>query len=77
MRKGTAGGSPAGAAVVDAVYRGSVAGGGSSSAEHGIGQMHVDKRPLCKSALELDMMRGIRRLFDPEGIMNPGKVVRT
>ena len=49
--------------------------GGSISAEHGIGQL---KRPLMrgiKSALELEMMAGIKQQFDPNDILNPGKVL--
>ena len=48
--------------------------GGSISAEHGIG---LAKKPYLtgtRSAAEIDLMRGIRRVFDPNGIMNPGKV---
>ena len=48
--------------------------GGSISAEHGIG---LAKKPWLlgtRSAAEIELMRGIRRVFDPKGIMNPGKV---
>ena len=49
--------------------------GGSFSAEHGIGQVKVHEMALYKSAVELDMMRMLKRAFDPDGIMNPGKVL--
>ncbi|RYZ66860.1 MAG: FAD-binding oxidoreductase, partial [Proteobacteria bacterium] len=47
---------------------------GSISAEHGVG---LTKKPFLKftrSQSEIDMMKGIKRVFDPDNIMNPGKV---
>ncbi len=47
---------------------------GSISAEHGVG---LTKKPYLhhtRSALEIDYLRAIRRTFDPNGILNPGKV---
>ena len=49
--------------------------GGSISAEHGIGVMKRDLMPMVKSPLELELMRGLKRLFDPTGILNPGKLL--
>ncbi len=49
--------------------------GGSISAEHGVGQLKREEITRYKSALELDLMRSIKREFDPRGLMNPGKVV--
>jgi glycolate oxidase subunit GlcD len=49
--------------------------GGTITGEHGVG---VDKRgymTLVHSEVELDMLRRIRRVFDPEGLFNPGKVL--
>jgi len=48
---------------------------GSISAEHGLGVLKVDEIKRYKSALELDLMRAIKRTLDPDGIMNPGKVL--
>ena len=48
---------------------------GSISAEHGLGVLKVDEIKRYKSALELDMMRAIKKTLDPLGIMNPGKVL--
>nr|WP_116368509.1 FAD-binding oxidoreductase [Parahaliea mediterranea] len=48
--------------------------GGSVSAEHGVGLLKKDYLPYSRSALEIDLMRQIKRVFDPEGIMNPGKI---
>ena len=49
--------------------------GGSISAEHGIGQLKRDELPRYKSAVALDVMRAIKRTLDPNGILNPGKVI--
>src|SRR4051812_14962087 len=50
---------------------------GSISAEHGIGRMKVEELTHYKTKVELDLMRKIKAALDPEGIMNPGKVVLT
>jgi FAD/FMN-containing dehydrogenase len=49
--------------------------GGSFSAEHGIGLLKVKEVERHKSAIELAMMYKLKRAFDPQGIMNPGKVL--
>jgi len=49
--------------------------GGSISAEHGIGRLKREEITRYKSALEMDLMRRIKAALDPQGIMNPGKVV--
>ena len=49
--------------------------GGSISAEHGLGQLKREEITLYRSEVELEMMRAIKRTFDPQGLMNPGKVV--
>jgi FAD/FMN-containing dehydrogenase len=49
--------------------------GGSISAEHGIGRLKVGELQRYSSAVELDMMRAIKRALDPKGIMNPGKLL--
>jgi FAD/FMN-containing dehydrogenase len=59
------------AAVHDVVLRL----GGSISAEHGIGQLKRDLMETIKSPVELDLMRGVKRLLDPNGILNPGKLL--
>nr|WP_246748648.1 FAD-binding oxidoreductase [Rhizobium setariae] len=48
---------------------------GSISAEHGIGTLKRDYLPYSRSAEELDLMRRIKAALDPNGIMNPGKVL--
>ena len=49
--------------------------GGSISAEHGIGQLKRDELADVKSSVEMDLMRQIKTVLDPQGLMNPGKVV--
>ena len=48
---------------------------GSISAEHGLGQLKRDAIRNHKSALELELMRSVKQAFDPQGLMNPGKVL--
>jgi FAD/FMN-containing dehydrogenase len=49
--------------------------GGSISAEHGIGVSLRDKLTIFKDPRELALMRSIKAVFDPTGIMNPGKIL--
>ena len=48
--------------------------GGSISAEHGIGLVKRAYLDSTRSAAEIDLMRGVRKVFDPRGILNPGKL---
>ena len=49
--------------------------GGSISAEHGIGIMKRDLLPTIKDPVAMELMRAIKRTLDPNGILNPGKVL--
>lgn len=49
--------------------------GGSISAEHGIGLLKKDLLIYTRSTAEIAAMRAIKQVFDPSGIMNPGKVL--
>ena len=49
--------------------------GGSISAEHGIGVLKRDELPGVKDKVAIEVMRGIKAMLDPHGIMNPGKVL--
>jgi FAD/FMN-containing dehydrogenase len=48
--------------------------GGSISAEHGVGLVKKPYLTFTRSPAEITMMKGIKKVFDPDGIMNPGKV---
>ena len=48
--------------------------GGSFSAEHGIGQIKKDSLLKYKSAAEINMMKNIKKIFDPKNILNNGKI---
>jgi D-lactate dehydrogenase (cytochrome) len=49
--------------------------GGSISAEHGVGVMKRDILPDYKDPVAIDLMRALKRTLDPNGILNPGKVI--
>ena len=49
--------------------------GGSISAEHGIGLTKKPYLNYSRDEAELNYMRGVKRLFDPKNIMNPGKLI--
>src|SRR3954447_1454452 len=49
--------------------------GGSISAEHGIGVMKRDLLPTVKDPVAMELMRALKRTLDPNGILNPGKVL--
>ncbi|MOA63497.1 putative FAD-linked oxidoreductase [compost metagenome] len=48
--------------------------GGSVSAEHGIGLEKKKWFPISRTAVERGLMQDIKRLLDPNGILNPGKL---
>ncbi|MBT5416253.1 MAG: hydroxyacid dehydrogenase, partial [Rhodospirillaceae bacterium] len=49
--------------------------GGSISAEHGIGRLKKDELAHYAAPVELEMMRKIKAALDPQGLMNPGRVL--
>jgi FAD/FMN-containing dehydrogenase len=48
---------------------------GSIAAEHGIGLVKRDELLLYKDPVAVDLMRTLKRALDPQGILNPGKVL--
>ncbi|MGA0838407.1 MAG: FAD-binding oxidoreductase [Pseudomonadales bacterium] len=48
---------------------------GSISAEHGVGLLKRDFLPFARSTAEIALMRAMKAVFDPAGIMNPGKLL--
>lgn len=61
--------------VNEIVYDAVQAFGGSISAEHGVGELKREELQLRKSAVALTMMRQIKAALDPQGLMNPGRVL--
>jgi FAD/FMN-containing dehydrogenase len=49
--------------------------GGSISAEHGIGRLKREELVRYKHPVAVEVMRAIKQALDPNGIMNPGKVL--
>jgi FAD/FMN-containing dehydrogenase len=58
------------------VYEAVTALGGSISAEHGVGSLKVDSLPHYKDPVALALMRQVKQALDPQGLLNPGRVVR-
>jgi glycolate oxidase len=48
--------------------------GGTISGEHGIGLVQKPYMDLAFSPTGLALMQGIKQVFDPKGILNPGKI---
>jgi glycolate oxidase len=48
--------------------------GGTISGEHGIGLVQKEFMPIKYSEIHLNLMRGIKQVFDPNAILNPGKI---
>jgi glycolate oxidase len=48
--------------------------GGTLSGEHGIGYVQKPYMDIAVKPIQLDLMRGIKHVFDPNGILNPGKI---
>jgi FAD/FMN-containing dehydrogenase len=62
-------------AMHEAIYDVVLKHGGSVSAEHGIGQLKTDLLKQVKDPVALEMMRAIKTALDPNGILNPGKML--
>ena len=60
--------------LVDEIYKLSVSLGGAISGEHGIGLIRKPFLPMSRDKVQLELMKGIKRLFDPKNILNPGKI---
>lgn len=56
------------------IFKLSVSLGGTLSGEHGIGIAKRPYMPIAMSDVNLNLMRGIKKVFDPNGILNPGKI---
>jgi len=60
--------------AVDAVFQAAVGLGGSISGEHGIGTVKAGYLGLEIDAVAIAMMRRVKAAFDPDNILNPGKI---
>jgi len=50
--------------------------GGSISAEHGVGLLKREQLGFSRSEAEIALMRSLKQVFDPRGVMNPGKLLK-
>ncbi len=57
------------------VFKTAIKYGGTITAEHGTGKTRKKHMPLQFSSKEIAVMEGIKRVFDPNGILNPGNIV--
>ena len=64
-------------AAAEEMVRISVAAGGSLTGEHGVGLEKRDLMGLVFEPIDLDAQARLRDAFDPDGLMNPGKVLPT
>jgi glycolate oxidase len=62
-------------AVVERTLHAVVAAGGTVAAEHGIGKVKARWLPMQASALQLGLMRAVKRELDPAGILAPGNIL--
>jgi len=61
--------------LVEKVFHATISLGGSISGEHGIGYTKAPYIGMEIKKRELDLMRGIKELYDPKGTLNPGKIL--
>lgn len=57
------------------IYEAAVALGGTITAEHGVGKVRLAEVSMCIDEKQIELMRGLKRLFDPNGILNPGTAI--
>ena len=60
--------------VTESIYRMALSLGGTLTGEHGIGFIRRQYLSLALEEAQIEIMRGIRATFDPNGILNPGKI---
>ena len=48
---------------------------GSISAEHGVGLLKKESLKFSRSEDEINLMKSIKKIFDPKAILNPGKLI--
>jgi len=57
------------------IYKASIDLGGVITGEHGVGKIRSGELDLVLSKTHLALLKGVKRLFDPNNILNPGKVL--
>ena len=62
--------------ITEIVHNQAMAFGGSISAEHGVGRLKRDELEAIRSPAATNAMKAIKQALDPNGIMNPNRVVR-
>jgi glycolate oxidase len=60
--------------AIRVLFKEVVAMGGTISGEHGIGFVQKDYMDIAFNGIQLDLMKKIKNIFDPNGILNPGKL---
>src|SRR6185503_19374881 len=65
---------PAVERAIDALFREVIRLGGTLSGEHGIGVLKAPYLPLEQSAELITLQKDLKRVFDPQGLLNPGKI---
>jgi glycolate oxidase len=60
--------------LAEEIYRLTLSLGGTITGEHGVGVSRRRYLPLALDAAQIELMRGIKAVFDPNGILNPGKI---
>jgi glycolate oxidase len=60
--------------AITEIFEKCVALGGTLSGEHGIGLVQKNYMPIAFDPIQLQLMRSIKNIFDPHGILNPGKI---
>ena len=62
-------------AILESLYREAARLGGTISGEHGIGSKRRDYLPIVLDKASIEAMRAVKSAFDPNGILNPGKIL--
>jgi len=61
--------------IKEEIYKEAINLGGVITAEHGVGRNRIKNLSLAFSRKEVELMRGIKKVFDPNNILNPGVVI--
>ena len=64
------------AEVKHKIYARAIELGGVISGEHGIGKTRLGSIEMCIDETQLDLMRGLKTLFDPNGVLSPDSAIR-